>query len=386
MGGSRQVRARRRRKGRFQIITAVCMSCGLFAFFLLNLEQDALDRHLMLPGKSGTLSALGDEATENLSPVQVMETLSPIRTVYPDQVGAELSDTALQRESDSREAPQETGEPAGATAALGEQPGSLFPEPHDADAFGDSQEEIPDSSLSVQLEDVQPEDGLPEDSLPEDEDPLAWRMQAYPVPRSWPVNQRYFHDALFIGDSRVMGLMLYSGINGSTFYTEKGINVNTLLDKPIVMQTGGDRISVLDALDDLTFAKIYIKIGLNELGWNHIEDFTAAYGKVIDQIREKQPGVMIYVMSILPVSQGKDKDNTVFTNQRIMAFNELILKMAWEKNVYYLDVYSHMINEEGFLPDGASSDGIHLNRAFCELWLDYLFRHTVRYYDESFFG
>ncbi len=204
----------------------------------------------------------------------------------------------------------------------------------------------------------------------------------YHVPATERVAERYFRDALFIGDSRVMGLMLYSGLTEATFYTEKGINVNTLLTKPIVPQTGGGKLTILQALKHQEFGKIYIKIGLNELGWAYPSAFIEAYAGAIDQIRALQPEAVFYVQSILPVSQEKDAGDNVFTNRRIAEFNELIREMAWEKGLQYLDATEWFADDQGFLPEAAGHDGIHLNKEYCKIWLDFLKRHTLRDYSK----
>ena len=202
----------------------------------------------------------------------------------------------------------------------------------------------------------------------------------YPVPATPPVNQSYFRDALFIGDSRVMGLMLYSGLTEATFYTEKGINVTNLLTNPIVMQTGGEKITIPEALKKKSFGKIYIKMGLNELGWKSVSLFVGIYGKVIDEIRELQPDAVFYVQSILPVTQKKSRQDDIFTNERILEFNEAIRRMAGEKGLHYLDVHGGLADDNGCLPDGAGLDGVHLNKEYSGLWLEFLKRHTVRDY------
>ena len=46
--------------------------------------------------------------------------------------------------------------------------------------------------------------------------------------------------------------------------------------------------------------------------------------------------------------------------------------MAKEENVTYLDVQSALVDNQGHLPEDASTDGIHLDVEYCEKWLDYL--------------
>jgi len=221
------------------------------------------------------------------------------------------------------------------------------------------------------------DDSPTDDDLTDDDPDERWKRYFAPVPETAPVGEEYFSDALFIGDSRVMGLMLYSGLTGSTFYSQKGINITNLLTEPIVMQTGGAKISVSAALGKCEFAKIYLKAGLNELGWKNISMFTQAYADVIEKIRAAQPDAVIYVQSILPVTKSKNDKDPIFNNARIMEFNEAIKKMTYEKGVAYLDVYGALTDDEGFMPEQVSIDGVHLKKEHCQLWLDYLKKHTV---------
>ncbi|MDR0469206.1 MAG: GDSL-type esterase/lipase family protein [Peptococcaceae bacterium] len=254
--------------------------------------------------------------------------------------------------------PSETGETVG-SGGLAEREGSI--------------EQIEQAEQIKQTEQIEPT--KPEE--PEDPEEL-WKKTFSPVSVSPPVHISYFDDALFIGDSRVVGLMLYSDLTEATFYAEKGVNILNLLSNKLVIQTGGGKITIPEALQTETFGKIYIKMGLNELGWRNLETFADTYGQVIDQIRELQPDAVFYVQSIIPVSKKKSTEDKIFTNERIMVINELIKKMAWERGIYYLDVYNRMTDLEGYLPEDAGTDGIHMNKKFCKIWLEYLLRHTVR--------
>ena len=57
---------------------------------------------------------------------------------------------------------------------------------------------------------------------------------------------------------------------------------------------------------------------------------------------------------------------------KVDKFNKLIQELSSEKNVKYLDVKSALVDEKGFLPEEASTDGIHIDVDYCEKWLDYL--------------
>lgn len=190
-----------------------------------------------------------------------------------------------------------------------------------------------------------------------------------------PVSDKYFDDALFIGDSRVEGLQLYGNIKNATYYTAKGLTVTELLTKPFVKTPDGKK-TLETMLTAHQFGKIYIKLGVNELGWPYPEKFAEAYGKLLDRVIELEPDALIYVQSILPVTAKKAADGNVYTNKKIDIFNERIAELCKERGLVYLNVREAVMDENGALPEDAAADGIHLNKKYCALWCDYLRTHT----------
>ena len=53
--------------------------------------------------------------------------------------------------------------------------------------------------------------------------------------------------------------------------------------------------------------------------------------------------------------------------------------MTKEKQVYYVNVEECLKDEEGNLPEGASTDGVHLKKEYSKKWYEYLKTHTVQY-------
>lgn len=196
------------------------------------------------------------------------------------------------------------------------------------------------------------------------------------VPESPRVEETYLDDAVFIGDSRTEGLLLYTGLTNATGYTYKGLMVDTVFTKPVINQNG-QMVTVIDALRSTQFSKVYIMLGINELGWAYPNLFIEKYKQIIDTIREINPNAIIYVQEILPVSQKVSDTHSYITNEKISQFNELLMAMTQEKNVYYLQVSQAVADSQGCLPEEAASDGIHLTPTYCRKWLDYLLCHTV---------
>lgn len=197
-----------------------------------------------------------------------------------------------------------------------------------------------------------------------------------PVPESDPVEENYLDDAVFIGDSRTEGLLLYTGLTNTTGYTYKGLMVDTAFTKPVINQNG-QMVTVMDALRSTQFSKVYIMLGINELGWAYPDLFIEKYKEILDTIREINPNAIIYVQEILPVTQKVSETHSYITNEKISQYNQMLADMTQEKEVYYLQVSQAVADSQGCLPEDAASDGIHLSPTYCQKWLDYLLCHTV---------
>lgn len=201
-----------------------------------------------------------------------------------------------------------------------------------------------------------------------------------PVPETEAVDDKWFADAVFIGDSRTDGLRLYSGIKDVDFLCYKGLTVFEVMNDKPVIETDEGEIGVLQALEQKEYAKIYLMLGINELGYNNDQGFAETYGAVVDQLKELEPGADIYLQSLIPVNEETctaTGQPAYVTNEQIAVYNEIIGAIAAEKEVYLVDVKEAMVNEEGVLPADASADGIHFHKDGYKTWYEYLKTHTV---------
>lgn len=218
-------------------------------------------------------------------------------------------------------------------------------------------------------------------SLPEDGSQQAAYDFSKPCPESPAVDNSYFADAAFIGDSRTEGLMLYSGIGEVDKYTSIGISIFKLESKKAITIDGVD-YTLVEALAQKQYNKVYICLGVNELGYFNDQGFYDSYCQVIDDIKASQPNAVIYIQNLIPLNEdtiAARGGSEYLTNEHLRVYNELTQKVAQEKQVVYLDLYSAFVGEDGQLPADASTDGVHLIGAYYKAWLEYLKTHTVSY-------
>ncbi|HAG69806.1 MAG TPA: hypothetical protein DCL38_07525 [Lachnospiraceae bacterium] len=188
------------------------------------------------------------------------------------------------------------------------------------------------------------------------------------------VDYGYFLDALFVGDSRLQGFGMYADLP-ATYYCVTSFSVYKY-DTMKVVQTDAGKVPIFDALPYDMFTKIYIKVGLNEMGGNE-ELFFERYAELIARLREYEPRAIVYVHAILPVTNAKSASDRYHNNPAIHERNEKLKAFAAEQKAYYIDVSPAIALEDGSLPPEATSDGIHLKASYMEPWKEYLRTHAI---------
>ena len=192
------------------------------------------------------------------------------------------------------------------------------------------------------------------------------------------VDDDYFTDALFIGDSRTVGLSEYCEAldTRATFYSKVSLTIYTCMDKDFVKTEDG-KITVDQALRENQFGKIYIMLGLNEIGTGDTEYFKNAYQNVLDRIIELQPDAIIYIQGIMHVAAGKSDHDKYFNNDIINARNAALAELADQKRIFYIDMNEAVDDENGNLDSSLSFDDVHLKASAYERWHEFLLHNAI---------
>ena len=194
------------------------------------------------------------------------------------------------------------------------------------------------------------------------------------IPNNSPNNSntQFNSSVAFIGDSRTQGFIMYNGLKDVQDYSYIGLMVDTAVTKKFVKTSNGEKITLLQDMANKNIETVYIMLGVNELGWSYPQVFKTKYGELIDEIRKIKPNCKIYVQSIIPMTKSKSETDRIFNNKNVNTFNNLIQELAKEKNVTYLDVKFALVDANGYLPEEASSDGVHVDKEYCKKWFEYL--------------
>lgn len=191
------------------------------------------------------------------------------------------------------------------------------------------------------------------------------------------VDTSYFDDAVFIGNSRLQGFILYSRLPDLCAYTYVGMTVKSYFTKA-EFTVNGVSMTAAEALEATPgFKKVYLKLGINELGWVSTDQFIEEYSKILEHIYSCNPNAIVFINSLLPVSEYALEKDPTLSQEKILEYNEAIKTMAAQYGACYLDVASIFTAEDGYMPYEYSFDGVHLNVDSIQLWLNYLLEHGI---------
>lgn len=178
----------------------------------------------------------------------------------------------------------------------------------------------------------------------------------------------YFDDALFIGDSRTVGIKEYGTLQNADYFCSVGLAAYKI-DTEYV---DGNTIDTL--LSSKKYGKVYIMLGINEVG-NDTEYTFSAYKKLVDKVRELQPDALIYLEGNLHVATFAETAS--ISNAGLDALNSRLQTLCDDGRTYYIDINSVFDDENGALTADYSSDGVHVLAKYYTLWCDWLCMNTV---------
>lgn len=192
-----------------------------------------------------------------------------------------------------------------------------------------------------------------------------------PEPTYLELDESWFDDALFIGESRTTGLRDCARLGGADYFCAGSMTVYGILGVPC-----GDydfpEMLLSDLLYQKQYGKVFIHLGLNECLSNH-DDVMKFYKMLTDLIQETQPDAVIVLQAILSIGRNKEMYSD-YSLERVQAMNDRIRTFAEEEGFLFTDINEHFADEEGYLPEGMSSDGCHPYAKYYSEWSQWILK------------
>lgn len=208
------------------------------------------------------------------------------------------------------------------------------------------------------------------DSTPVPEVEPTPTPEAHPTKEFMQVDASYFDNALLIGDSRTVGLQEYGTLTNACWFANVGMSVYNLQSAQIAVP-GLGTLSLETLLTQKTFEKIYLMLGVNELGYDFNTTVTR-YQELVEKIRAWQPDAILFIEANLHLSQRRSATDSIVNNANIDRFNAEIAKLADQRTVFYIDINELFDDENGSLCADYTSDGTHIYAKYYQEWCNWL--------------
>ena len=182
------------------------------------------------------------------------------------------------------------------------------------------------------------------------------------------VDDSYFEDVCFIGDSRTKGLLEYSILPKWHGYYKVGSTAAAACVEREYTIDGEYYTNILNIIESVDYDVFYVGYGTNELGYGDAAKFIEELKVVIDKIKECHPNAIIYVENVLPMGSYYSEHNSSFSNSRALTYNEALKRMCQEYgDLIYLDIASCMRDPEtGAAINEYIGDGLHYTPDGCK--------------------
>ena len=182
--------------------------------------------------------------------------------------------------------------------------------------------------------------------------------------------------ALFIGDSRTVGIKEYSGLKEPDYFATVGLSLYGIHKEKADVSSVG-KVTLTELLNQKRYDKIYIMLGINEAG-DRPETITKRLNDLIGLIQEKQPGTVVFIMANIHVSQSYQDKKPVFSTANMSKINSSMATLANNQDIFYLDANFMFVDELGNLDSNKTGDGAHLKAIYYKPWVEWIKEQTAQ--------
>ncbi len=240
-------------------------------------------------------------------------------------------------------------------------------------------ESSPKEETTLPIEETEPETTIPETTEPVTEPPVTEPPATDPpvttVNEPCVPSPQHFDSSLFIGDSRTVGLDSYADLGAATVFATKGMNVYRVFKEQIEVE-GYGKVNLDDVLVAKKYDKIYLMLGLNEIGYN-AKAVISKYSYLLEKIREAQPDAVIYLQANLHITTSRSSADEVYNNTKLNYLNSQMAALANGVNIFYIDANPIFDDAAGGLCTEYAADDFHLKSDYYDMWVKWIAKNSI---------
>ena len=197
----------------------------------------------------------------------------------------------------------------------------------------------------------------------------------FPVPYSEYIEDSYYDDAFFAGDSRMGAFLLYGTHENRNVAYATSVSMMTLDITKVDMVE--EDVTLYQLLTECDKNNIYILIGINEIRNPNFIVFGEMLQELITKIKNKNPWVNLYLILAYHPDYISNLPEPKLS-EHLQDLNTTLINLAIINHTYYLDPDNGLDDEYGTIIDAYVWDGLHLNVDGARAFEEYIDTHVVR--------
>lgn len=185
--------------------------------------------------------------------------------------------------------------------------------------------------------------------------------------------KEFFDNAAFIGDSVTLKLRNYNtefgALGDATFLCQGSYSVAHAVNNTMYLSYQGEDMTPQDALKACGVNKVFILLGMNDIGLYGVDETITNWGKLIENIRNVNPELDIYIQSGTPIYYQGETGG--LTNAKMDEYNQKLQAFAQANDCVYVDIATPMKDSNNGLAKAyCSDDFVHMTNPGCALWFE----------------
>jgi lysophospholipase L1-like esterase len=189
------------------------------------------------------------------------------------------------------------------------------------------------------------------------------------------LDDSWFENTLFIGDSRMLGLSLYARSGNAHYFAAASLNFRSVLKNEIADKGNFEKQKLETLLASHQYDKIVVNIGLNDAG-NGKTWFEKNLAIFMDTVRQLQPNAKIILNGIMPVTKsyitGSKYGGDHWEPASLAKLNAILQSYANGVDTFYIDCNEYFADSKGYLYKEVTGDGCHPTAKHYKTWREWM--------------
>lgn len=181
----------------------------------------------------------------------------------------------------------------------------------------------------------------------------------------------FFDDAAFMGDSISYSLMVHhtktKDFGDAIFLVRGSLGIHNTLNKQLTVSYQGKPMTPWDALAASGVNKVFIMMGMNDIGYYSIDETMEKWEIFLANLREKSPEIEIYIQSLTPMWDKAQQ--SLLNNENIDLYNVRLQEFAQANDCHFVNIAPYFKNADNGMAALYCGDlYVHMNETGTAAW------------------